>query len=135
MLNILLSNLITLKYQAKNAHWNCRGILFYQFHLLFDRIYDDIEGPIDRLAEKMRGMDLAANGDINAIAESNTIPKVKSESQSGLEFCRDLLESINTVRAMNNTLMSETTDQSLLNILADTQETLDTFKYLLSSHL
>ena len=134
-MNELLSNLIALKYQAKNAHWNCRGILFYQFHLLFDRVYDDLEEPIDRLAEKMRGMDLAANGDINFIADNNSLPKVKAESQSGLEFCRDLLESVNKVRAMNNTLMSETIDQSLLNILADTQELLDTFKYLLSSHL
>ena len=39
---------------AKLSHWNCRGKDFYETHLLFDRIYGDLDGLMDGLVETLR---------------------------------------------------------------------------------
>lgn len=37
-------------------HWQAKGQLFYQDHLLFERLYSTVNGLIDGLAEKAVGM-------------------------------------------------------------------------------
>lgn len=37
------------------AHWNVRGSNFYECHLLFDRVYDSLNGLMDGLIERLRG--------------------------------------------------------------------------------
>jgi hypothetical protein len=39
---------------ARLSHWNCRGSNFYEAHLLFDRIYGDLDGLMDGLVETLR---------------------------------------------------------------------------------
>lgn len=41
-------------------HWQAQGQLFYQDHLLFERLYNTVNGFIDGLAEKAVGMGSAA---------------------------------------------------------------------------
>jgi starvation-inducible DNA-binding protein len=40
--------------KAQNFHWNTEGASFYQLHLLFERIYDEVYGSIDAFAENIR---------------------------------------------------------------------------------
>lgn len=47
----LLRNLELLSQQA---HWNIKGDNFYQLHLMFERIYNLLNGLVDRYAENMR---------------------------------------------------------------------------------
>jgi len=47
----LLRNLELLSQQA---HWNIKGDSFYQLHLMFGRIYELLNGFVDRYAENMR---------------------------------------------------------------------------------
>lgn len=39
----------------QNAHWQVRGDTFYGDHLLFQRLYEDVAGDVDSLAEKCVG--------------------------------------------------------------------------------
>lgn len=39
---------------AHLSHWNVRGSNFYECHLMFDRIYDDLVGLMDGLVETLR---------------------------------------------------------------------------------
>jgi hypothetical protein len=39
---------------AKLSHWNCRGPNFYEGHLLFDRVYEDLNELMDPLIEQVR---------------------------------------------------------------------------------
>jgi DNA-binding ferritin-like protein len=36
--------------KAQNFHWNTEGASFYQLHLLFERIYDEVYGVVDQFA-------------------------------------------------------------------------------------
>ena len=37
--------------KSQNFHWNVEGNDFYELHLLFERIYDEVYGSIDNFAE------------------------------------------------------------------------------------
>lgn len=39
---------------ARLAHWNVRGPNFYESHLLFGRVYEDLSGLMDGLVETLR---------------------------------------------------------------------------------
>ena len=49
----LLRNLELLSQQA---HWNTKGDIFYQLHLMFDRIYNLLHDFVDRNAENIRSL-------------------------------------------------------------------------------
>lgn len=40
--------------KSQNFHWNVEGSDFYELHLLFERIYDEVYGAIDPFAENIR---------------------------------------------------------------------------------
>lgn len=40
--------------KAQDAHWNVQGDDFYQDHLLFETIYQEVEESIDPFAEQLR---------------------------------------------------------------------------------
>lgn len=39
---------------ARMCHWNVRGLNYYEAHLLFERIYNDLGGVMDDHIEKLR---------------------------------------------------------------------------------
>lgn len=47
ILNYSLATTLDLKTQVKQAHWNVKGINFYQLHELFDEIAGELEGYRD----------------------------------------------------------------------------------------
>ena len=40
--------------KAQNFHWNVEGADFYQLHLLFETIYEEVYGAVDDFAENIR---------------------------------------------------------------------------------
>jgi len=40
--------------KAQNFHWNVEGSDFYQLHLLFETIYDEVYDAVDAFAENIR---------------------------------------------------------------------------------
>jgi len=40
--------------KAQNFHWNVEGAVFYQLHLLFETIYEEVYGAVDAFAENIR---------------------------------------------------------------------------------
>src|SRR3712207_9098351 len=52
LLNQELADTADLYSQTKQAHWNVKGIHFYQLHLLFDQLAEKRQGEADELAER-----------------------------------------------------------------------------------
>jgi starvation-inducible DNA-binding protein len=40
--------------KSQNFHWNVEGSDFYQLHLLFEEIYEEVYGAVDAFAENIR---------------------------------------------------------------------------------
>jgi len=74
-LNQLLADTMTLRDLYKKHHWQMAGPTFYQLHLLFDKHYEEQNGLVDKLAERVQllgGVSLAMAHDV---AETTLIPR------------------------------------------------------------
>lgn len=50
----LQADVVKMYTYTHNAHWNVEGILFAEYHALFEKIYDDVYGQIDPISENIR---------------------------------------------------------------------------------
>jgi starvation-inducible DNA-binding protein len=74
-LNQLLADTMTLRDLYKKHHWQVAGPTFYQLHLLFDKHYDEQNGLVDAIAERIQllgGVSVAMAADV---AEATLIPR------------------------------------------------------------
>jgi starvation-inducible DNA-binding protein len=52
-LNILLSNFQTYYQNLRGIHWNIRGKRFFDLHVKFEELYNDVQLKIDLIAERV----------------------------------------------------------------------------------
>lgn len=80
--------------QAKFAHWNVKGLNFYQLHLVFDTVAKVVFKQIDPIAERITQLGGVANGTVRQSAATSTIPPYKVESVNGTEHLTALADSL-----------------------------------------
>jgi starvation-inducible DNA-binding protein len=90
LLNVRLAEASDMYSQTKFAHWNVKGLNFYQLHLLFDKIAEDIEGQVDEIAERITALGGVANGTVRQAANASGLPEYKVNSTSGPEHLNAL---------------------------------------------
>src|ERR1700752_2832083 len=73
ILQARLSESIDLDAQMKQAHWNVKGKDFYQLHLLFDKIHDEVEEFVDLVAERITALGGIADGRIQTAARASQL--------------------------------------------------------------
>lgn len=116
---------------SRLAHWNIEGTDFYQFHLLFERIYETVGSKVDGLAEQARGLGIEIRARI-----FNSVPEI--DWATSLELCERLLE-LNTAFRDGLERLREEADESKLygvvNIVEDILSDCNVISYLLSSVL
>lgn len=74
-LNQTLASTIDLKTQVKQAHWNVKGMDFYQLHELFDELATELEEYIDLFAERITALGGTALGTAKIAAAVSEIPE------------------------------------------------------------
>ena len=91
-LNQHLANTLDLYTQVKQAHWNVKGKDFYQLHLLFDEIAEELEPFIDSLAERATSLGGYANGTARMAAENSILPEFPTGLVTGMDYVEALVE-------------------------------------------
>jgi len=82
--------------KAHYYHWNVEGPDFVQYHDFLGKLYEELFGVVDVIAEEVRALDSYAPGahrmlmELTRIQDDNTIP-------SALDMMRRLLEDNDTV--------------------------------------
>jgi len=74
-LNQTLASTLDLKTQVKQAHWNVKGMDFYQLHELFDELAAELEEYIDLFAERITALGGTALGTARIAAAVSEIPE------------------------------------------------------------
>ena len=80
--------------QAKFAHWNVKGMNFYQLHLVFDDTAKTILKQIDPIAERMTQLGGVANGTVRQSAATSEVPAYNVDALSGPEHLEALANSL-----------------------------------------
>jgi starvation-inducible DNA-binding protein len=83
LLNDRLADAIDLKSQAKQAHWNVKGMNFIALHELFDQVATEVEAHIDTLAERVTTLGGTALGTIRVVAQKSSLGEYPLEITDG----------------------------------------------------
>jgi len=81
--------LLALYYQT--AHWTVKGSLFYQDHLLFERLYNSVNAEIDGVAEKA----IALTKNRAVVNLPAVLEKVTEEAKKLRYECKENVEFVN----------------------------------------
>jgi starvation-inducible DNA-binding protein len=83
---------LDLKTQVKQAHWNVKGLNFYQLHELFDEMATELEGFVDMVAERITALGGTALGTARIAAAKSILPEYPSDIADGVEHITALAE-------------------------------------------
>ncbi|HMS42798.1 MAG TPA: DNA starvation/stationary phase protection protein Dps [Pyrinomonadaceae bacterium] len=85
ILNARLADSSDLKSQAKQAHWNVKGMSFIALHKLFDQVATEVEGYTDLIAERITTLGGTAIGTGRAAAANSTLSEYPLEITDGAD--------------------------------------------------
>jgi starvation-inducible DNA-binding protein len=92
ILNQSLASTLDLKTQVKQAHWNVKGMDFYQLHELFDEMASELEEFVDMLAERVTALGGLALGTARIAATKSTLPEYPLDILEGKEHVTALAD-------------------------------------------
>ena len=96
LLTQVFYNNFTAYYRSHVAHVNIIGRNFYSDHKLLQKIYEDLQDQIDRIAELLRTLDEFMPSELQYVLNESTIPTTMFEGTSDelLSGVRDDLEAL-----------------------------------------
>ena len=138
VMNVKLAAALDTYTQAKYAHWNVKGVNFYQLHLVFDATAKVIFKHIDAIAERITQLGGTANGTVRMSAATSPIAPYNVEALSGPEhvealanavgsYCKELREASDAIDDIGD----EPSADFFKQLVVDAEEEL----YFLESHL
>lgn len=83
ILNRRLADASDLRSQAKQAHWNVKGMSFIALHELFDRVAAEADTYTDLIAERVTTLGGTALGTVRLAAEKSTLAEYPHEITDG----------------------------------------------------
>ncbi|MGE5659220.1 MAG: DNA starvation/stationary phase protection protein Dps [Actinomycetota bacterium] len=92
ILNQTVATTLDLKTQVKQAHWNVKGMDFYQLHELFDELATELEGYIDEFAERITALGGLAVGTARAAAAGSMLPEYPFDILDGKDHVTALAD-------------------------------------------
>jgi starvation-inducible DNA-binding protein len=138
MLNGSLATFLDLKTQVKQAHWNVSGPQFYQLHLLFDKIADDVEEAVDLVAERVLQLGGTALGTARIAAEKSILGEYPHHAVDGKQHLEALAERFgifaNHVRDAI-TKSADEGDQTTSDVYTEISRAADKNLWMLEAHL
>lgn len=123
--------------KAAGFHWNVEGTDFYEYHLLFERIYLEVYGIIDDFAEQLRAARVYVPA---SFTQLDTLSQI--ECQEGVpqapSMTQELLADSDTCAEMFRVAFDHAEmmgDHGLSNFLADRQNAHKKHSWMLRSTL
>jgi starvation-inducible DNA-binding protein len=92
ILGLSLATALDLKTQVKQAHWNVKGLDFYQLHELFDAMATELEGYVDMVAERITALGGTALGTARIAADQSILAEYPYDAVDGIDHITALAE-------------------------------------------
>ncbi|QGJ70438.1 DNA starvation/stationary phase protection protein Dps [Planctomycetales bacterium 10988] len=94
LLNARLTDVLDLRMQAKQAHWNVKGPSFIALHELFDQVAEEMANFSDLIAERITILGHVADGRVATVAEGTGMPAYPGDIADGLDHVEALSTSL-----------------------------------------
>jgi starvation-inducible DNA-binding protein len=138
LLNARLADSIDLMMQAKQAHWNVKGMNFIALHELFDSIVDHTTENVDTIAERITQLGGIAEGTIRAATKRTTLPDYSLTISDGRDHVDTLSTAIATLgKSVRHAidLSDELKDKDTADLFTGVSRSLDKDLWFLEAHL
>ena len=138
VLNARLADALDLKSQAKQAHWNVKGMSFIALHELFDRVAVDVEAFSDTIAERVTILGGTAEGTVRVAAQKSTLNQYPMEITEG----RDHVDALSTAMAdfgkkvrANIDDADEAGDMDTADLFTEVSRAIDKLLWFVEAHI
>jgi starvation-inducible DNA-binding protein len=138
ILNARLADTVDLKTQVKHAHWNVKGIQFFQLHELFDSVASHLEDQSDLIAERVTQLGGVANGTARQTAADSTIKEYDFSAVKGEDHVRALVQRLATLANAARKAIDDTGklgDQATADVFTEITRAADKDLWFLEAHL
>jgi len=138
VLNQCLADLSAVNMQLKHAHWNVKGIEFYQLHELFEDLVDDFEPHIDAVAERASALGGQPMGTAAAVAQQSSVPRLSHTAADGQSLVDELAYNISVLDATlyrQIELASQQGDLDTADLLNEVSRDVSKALWFLEAHL
>jgi starvation-inducible DNA-binding protein len=92
LLNDLLSNYSTFYQNTRGYHWNIQGDKFFELHLKFEELYNDLFLKIDEIAERILTLGFTPEHKFSNYLVDSSIPESK-EVNGGQKSVEEVLSA------------------------------------------
>jgi starvation-inducible DNA-binding protein len=138
LLNECLADTADLYSQIKQAHWNVKGLNFFQLHELFDQLAAEVFPFIDLIAERATALGGVATGTARMTAASSSLPEYPAEAIEGRDHLKALIDryaafTSNIRKAID--IADQHHDKSTADIFTEISRTADKQLWFLEAHL
>jgi starvation-inducible DNA-binding protein len=118
---IAFSSTFSFYVKTHSFHWNVEGSDFFEYHKLFEEIYNEVYGSLDAFAENIRKLDAYMPTSYHTLS---MLTKIEDEDRvpSKDEMVRELLvdsEKILLILKKNYDLAEAASEHGLSNFLAE----------------
>ncbi len=138
VLNQQLADTFDFYSQAKQAHWNVKGMEFMQLHELFDEVADAVLPFVDTLAERVTTLGGVAMGTTRMAAKASKLKEYPSDVAAGKEHLGLVRDRLAALIASNRKAIeksSELEDPTTEDLFTEISRVLDLQLYFVESHL
>lgn len=138
LLNQQLADSLDLYSQTKQAHWNVKGMHFYQLHLLFDAHAGHVIPWIDMIAERAEMLGGYATGTVRMAAEHSTLAEFPTTIATGKEYVEALVARWAAYAASTRAGIDQTDewgDADTADLLTEISRQVDMDLWFLEAHL
>ncbi|EKB11326.1 Dps family protein [Aeromonas veronii] len=136
-LNKLLASYQILYMNVRGFHWNIRGNQFFELHLKFEEIYNDLLLKVDALAERILTLDGVPMHSFSDYLQVSAIPEQKG-LHDGRACVESLLESFRELLVAQRRILgqaAEAGDEGTASILSDYVQQQEKLVWMLRAYL
>lgn len=108
-LNELLSNYSIFYQNVRGFHWNIKGEKFFELHLKFEELYNDLLLKIDEVAERILTLGHAPDHRYSDYKKASKISE-SSQVSDGLKAVGNILDSFQAIITLQRELLSLSAD-------------------------
>ncbi len=138
ILNRALASTLDLKTQVKQAHWNVKGMDFYQLHELFDEMASELEEFVDMIAERVTALGGTALGTARMAVASSILEDYPLEAIEGKDHIVALAERYAAYGKLVRDDIDETDDlgdADTADLFTEVSRAIDKRLWFLEAHL
>lgn len=108
-LNELLANYSIFYQNVRGYHWNIKGEKFFELHLKFEELYNDLLIKIDEIAERILTLGYSPNHNYSVY---KSVSKVEESSQvsDGVRAVEDILNAFKVIISQQRSLLQLSAD-------------------------